>query len=188
MFCPNCGEKLIGTNLNFCPSCGSEISTISEAPQLRTERNRYASTSSSQSTPEAPYPPIIQQKVVKAPLGGPDMHSKRCLGFGITSPILAIPFWGYQLFFWSMRPHYIPHPILQVIAGITILAILIAGLVFGILAKTNSSKARKLELENGLEKVGSVFAIFGIVINAISLVVIIIGPIVAILVFRYIYF
>ena len=187
MICTNCGEKLIGTNQNFCSNCGSEISHVSGAPQLKNEREQDMSTPSSQPIPESTYPPIIQQKVVKIPLGGPGVHSKRCLGFGITSLISPFPFWVFSLFGWSTMSYFTPPPVLQVIVGITVLAILIAGLVFGILSKTNSSKAGKLEPKNGVKKVGSVFAIFGIVINAISIAVIIIGPLVSILFIEFPY-
>jgi len=159
--------------------CGSEISHVSEAPQLKNEREQDVSTPSLQSIPESTYHPIIQQKVVKVPLGGPGAHSKRCLGFGVTSIISPIPFWVFSLFGWSTMSYFTPPPVLQVIGGITVLAILVAGLVFGILSKTNSSKAGKLEPKNSVKKVGSVFAIFGIVINAISIAVIIIGPLVS---------
>jgi len=46
----------------------------------------------------------------------------------------------------------------------------ITGFVFGILSRTNSSKAGKFEPVNTLEKVGSVFAIFGIIMNSIPIV------------------
>ena len=48
----------------------------------------------------------------------------------------------------------------------------VIGLVFSILSKVNSRKARTFEGENGLQKAGSIISVFGIVLNVIFLVVV----------------
>jgi len=44
--------------------------------------------------------------------------------------------------------------------------------IFSIVSKVNSSRARKYEGENGLQKAGSIISVFGIVLNVIFLVVV----------------
>ena len=44
--------------------------------------------------------------------------------------------------------------------------------IFSIVSKVNSSRARKYEGENGLQKAGSIISVFGIVLNVIFLVIV----------------
>ncbi len=172
MFCQNCGEKLESPNQRFCASCGSEISNTPvapQAPQLKAEQ--YQAPSADRSVP------IYESKSIR--VGGPGLHSKRCFAFAIVSLGLAgagFIFGGLNLFRfyipYSYYPYY-PGGLVGGLVGLSIVIILhIAGLVFGILSRTNSSKAGKFEPINTLEKVGSVFAVFGIVMNSIPIVVI----------------
>jgi hypothetical protein len=48
----------------------------------------------------------------------------------------------------------------------------IIALIFSIVSRINSSKARKFEGENGLQKAGSIISVFGIVLNIIFLVIV----------------
>jgi len=175
MFCPNCGEKLEKLDQKFCASCGSVISTTSgapqatQAPQLRAKENHVSSTVKSV--------PVYESKSIK--VGGPGPHSKKCFAFATVSLGLAIVGFssgGLNLFRFYIPSYYYPyHPggLVGGLVGLSIVIILhIAGLVFGILSRTNSSKAGKFEPINTLEKVGSVFAVFGIVINVIPMVLI----------------
>jgi len=166
MFCSNCGEKLHSQNQKFCPSCGSELSNIPDTPQLRAEEN--------QASPTVRSVPVYESKTIN--VGGPGPHSKKCLTFAIVS--LAIGGVGFAFGSISFMRILIPFPfhldyfirfILLIIAAI----LNVTGLVFGILSRTNSSKAGKFEPINTLEKVGSVFSVFGIIMNSIPIVLLI---------------
>lgn len=169
MFCQNCGEKLETPNQKFCGSCGSAIYNTPaapkapqapQAPQLKAER--YQAPSAVRSVP------VYESKPIR--VGGPGPHSKKCFAFSIVSLGLAgagFIFGGGNIF-GSLIP-YSYYPFYGI--GMMIIAVIfnVTGLIFGILSRTNSSKAGRNEPINGLEKVGSVFAVFGIVINSIPL-------------------
>ena len=168
MFCKNCGEKLESQNQKFCASCGSEISNTPaapqtpQAPQLKAEQ--YQAPKAVRSVP------VYESKPIR--VGGPGPHSKKCFAFSIVSLGLAGAgfIFGGTNFFGSLNP-YSPYPLVfSGIFGLIIGTILnVTGLIFGILSRTNSSKAGKHEPINTLEKSGSVFAVFGIVLNSIPL-------------------
>lgn len=181
MFCSNCGEEIKDPNQGFCPSCGTKIGTISEAPQLETERSPYES----QSTPAYSDFAVSQQKPVQRPVqrpvqmpvqkpeivGGSIPHSIICFIFSLISlflPLFTFIF-GFNLFVSStLGP--VPPTFQRLLFNTTLIIVLhIVGLVFAIVSRAQSGKAGRTERENGLEKVGSVFAIFGIIINAILL-------------------
>ncbi len=169
MFCPNCGEKLESQNQKFCASCGSVLSNTPYAPQvpqLKVEENRVS--------PKVRSVPVYESKTIN--VGGPGPHSKKCFAFSIVSLGLVgvAYFFGGSNLFRYLTPYYYYYPFspFVVIGIITTIIINIAGLVFGILSRTNSSKAGKSEPINTLEKVGSVFGVFGIVINSIFIVLI----------------
>ena len=166
MFCPNCGEKLESQNQKFCASCGSELSNTPDAPQLRVEENQVSSPVRSV--------PVYESKTIT--VGGPGPHSKRCFAFSIVSLglVYAAYLFGGSNLFRYLTPYYSYYPYYSfgMVGFITPIILHIAGLVFGILSRTNSSKAGKYEPINGLEKVGSVFGVFGIIINSIFIVVI----------------
>jgi len=167
MFCPNCGEKLKSQDQSFCASCGSEIqSTLPpEAPQVRAEEKQVLSPARSV--------PVYPSKPIK--VGGPGPHSKKSFAFALVSLALAgVGFaFGARTFMGILMPYSSYYPYSSSWLGLIIAVILnITGLVFGILSRTNSSKARISEPINTLEKLGSVFAIFGIVINSIPIVVV----------------
>jgi len=165
MFCPNCGEKLESQNQKFCSSCGSELSNTpdaAQAPQLKVEENHVSPTVRSV--------PDYESKIIKA--GGPGPHSKKCFAFSIVSlGLIGVAyFFGGSNLFRIFTPYYYYSYSFGVVGFITIIIVHIAGLVFGILSRTNSSKAGKFEPINALEKVGSVFGVFGIVLNSIFIV------------------
>jgi len=168
MFCPNCGEKLKSQDQSFCASCGSEIqSTLPpEAPQVRAEEKQVLSPARSV--------PVYPSKPIK--VGGPGPHSKKSFAFALVSLALAgVGFaFGARTFMGILMPYssYYPYYSFGVLGLIIAVILNITGLVFGILSRTNSSKARISEPINTLEKLGSVFAIFGIVINSIPIVVV----------------
>jgi hypothetical protein len=176
MFCPNCGEKLESTFQKFCSSCGSELFNTPDtpqAPQLRAEEKHV-------SPPVRPAP-VYESKTIR--VGGPGPHSKRCFAFAIVSLGLVgvAYFYGGSNLFRIFTPYYYYYYSFGMVGFITTIIVHIAGLVFGILSRTNSSKAGKFEPINTLEKVGSVFGVFGIVINSIFIVSILIVVIIRVI-------
>jgi len=169
MFCQNCGEKLESKEQKFCASCGSVITNAQDAPQapqLKAEEKQVSSPVKSA--------PVYESKPIN--VGGPGPHSKKTLAFAIVSLVLGgIGFAFGGIYFMRMfNPYsyyYIPlGPIGLIVGGI----LNVTGLIFGILSRTNCSKARKIEPVNTLEKVGSVFGIFGIIVNSIPVVVLLV--------------
>jgi len=165
MFCQNCGEKLESKEQKFCASCGSVISITPDAPdapKLKAEENQVSSPVKSV--------PVYESKTIN--VGGPGPHSKKTFAFAIVS--LAVGGVGFAfggIYFFSMFSplfYYYPPPIAFGLIALIVAVILnVTGLIFGILSRTNCSKARKTEPVNTLEKVGSVFGVFGIVLNSI---------------------
>ena len=172
MFCQNCGEKVESKDQKFCASCGSEISDTPVAPQappLKVEENKVPSPVKSV--------PVYESKPIN--VGGPGPHSKKTLAFAIVSLVLGgIGFaFGGIVFMRMLSPFYYYYSLVYSFGfmGLIIGGILnVTGLIFGILSRTNCSKARKTEPVNTLEKVGSVFGIFGIIINSIPVVVLLV--------------
>lgn len=156
MFCPNCGKKVEIPNQKFCLNCGSELPIIPEIMQP---------ISSPQTTQKDVGIQFIERKpvIIKGP------YSKRTLGFGIASLVLAVtlfnigsslvtfPSYGYTRFISNAFTAF----------GI----IHIVGVVLGILSKINNQQARKLEPENIFIRVGNVLGIIGIIINTILMVI-----------------
>jgi len=171
MFCQNCGEKM-NKDQNFCTSCGSDISNTpdaAQAPQLKVEKNKVPSPVKSV--------PVYESKPIN--VGGPGPHSKKTLSFAIVSLVLGgvgFAFGGtffmrlISPFYYYYSPFYSFGYIGLIVGGI----LNVTGLIFGILSRTNCSKARKTEPVNTLEKVGSVFGIFGIIVNSIPVVVLLV--------------
>jgi len=170
MFCQNCGEKVEKLDQKFCASCGSVISSTPDAPQapqLKVEENQVSSPVKSV--------PVYESKTLT--VGGPGPHSKKCFAFAIVSLALAgvgFAFGATNFMRFLMPYYYYPYYSFGFIGLIVGVILNITGLIFGILSRTNCSKARKFEPVNTLEKVGSVFAVFGIVINSIPVVVVLV--------------
>jgi len=169
MFCQNCGEKIESKEQKFCASCGSATSITPDAPQLKVEEN------------QVPVPvksvPVYDSKTIN--VGGPGPHSKKTFAFAIVSLALGgVGFaFGGIYFFRMFSPFYYyfyTDAFLGFIALIVAVILNVTGLIFGILSRTNCSKARTSEPVNTLEKVGSVFGIFGIVLNSIPVGVILV--------------
>ena len=150
MYCPNCGERLETPNQNYCPNCVSELPKNSGKPQLKSGEIKSKSPGGSESSRY-----IIQEQKIDV---APDFHSRKCLSFALSSFIMGIISAAIGLFILIF---------LFIFGSIILLITHIIGLSLGIFAKKHSKEAAKLEPPNSAEKAGSVFAVFGIIINAI---------------------
>jgi hypothetical protein len=168
MFCSNCGEELYDPNQKFCQGCGFEIVITNETPRLKVEQNQYEPIDKSR------YLANKQQKTVL--MGMPGEYSKKCLGFALASLVTGIftLVLGYNLFMYSYYPYY--YSAGRIVILIVILLLRVGGLIFGIFSRINSVKAENLESLNSYERVGSVFAVFGIILNSVGLLLSFLGP------------
>lgn len=155
MFCTNCGQKLVDSNQKICQFCGSKVESSSEILNSQ-QIPKYTSFSE------------VKQKYMKNER--PGTHSRKCLAFSIFSIAIAIAMLAISgILFIFYR---IGMPLTIFIIGLTIAIIVhIFGLIFGFLSRMNSKEAFKSEPENPVEKVGSVFAIFGVIGNIILIIV-----------------
>ena len=169
MFCPNCGEKLETPNQRFCASCGSEIQTTShpDVPQVPV----LAPAPEPTPVPARPVP-VHGSKIVKAQ--GLGTHSKKCFAFSLVSIgffVAGFAFGGTILLRFILPYYFFPFFGGGIIMWIIAIVLHLVGFIFGILSRVNSSKARNLEASHALEKVGSVFGVFGIVLNVLPMAI-----------------
>ncbi|MFW9876387.1 MAG: zinc-ribbon domain-containing protein [Candidatus Thorarchaeota archaeon] len=177
MFCPNCGEELRISSQRFCHNCGFEVSSMFETAPQTTEKYQYEPIIKSQPRPHYPPPVISKQKPVIS--GGTGKNSKLCFAFGLVS--LGISIFGLIIScgFYLMAQIYYFYYIFSysiVIGMIFDIALVITGLVFGILSRVKKGKARYSESVNSLQKAGSVLGVIGIVFNAIALCLAFLAP------------
>ena len=169
MYCPNCGEYLREPNQRFCHNCGSKLSDNSEAFEMTNEMNQYAQTTLKPSEQLYTDVPVIQQKpVVK---GGVGTHSKKCLGFAITSIAIAGVglYLTFLIFILSRFWIYAPNISRRIFWWTVIGSVHLVGLSFGSSSRTHSKHAKNLEPVNTVEKVGNALGIVGVIINAIAI-------------------
>jgi hypothetical protein len=172
MFCPNCGAKLQDLNQKYCQNCGSEIGSISEPSKPLNESYQYPSGPSPVYSSQVEPDYSKYQAVVKPSYpSGPGPLSKKALGFSIVSIIIAVvtlSIGSFGSFLGTLIPYYILGGN-RLILGIGVSVAHIIGLSFGSAAKSNAKRASISEVENPLQKIGNVFGIFGILLNAIPL-------------------
>lgn len=169
MFCPNCGKRLESPNQKFCSSCGSEFQStftpeVPKAYQPITEEIQVPSPARSV--------PAYNSKSTKEGIGS---YSRLCFIFALLSIAFFIAglIFGGTIILRILMPVYIYSylpggPVVWSIAFV----LHILGFVFGIISRVNSGKAGKYEPSNALEKVGSVFGLFGIILNVFPLILI----------------
>ncbi|MFX1313164.1 MAG: zinc-ribbon domain-containing protein [Promethearchaeota archaeon] len=155
MFCPNCGKKVDMSNQKFCPNCGNELPTIYETPQAIPSR---------QPALGSPKVQFRDQKQVQAK--GP--YSKRSLGFGIASLIIAMTALNIGSTFLMSPVFKYRYFVSVVFLGLTIMHII--GLIFGIISNISSQQAKNVESINSALKAGSVLSVIGIILNSILMI------------------
>ena len=166
MYCPNCGVKLTNSNQKFCHNCGTEIFEVTE-PQK--EIYQVKNPQPKEIIKPSPNYQLYDQKQVKIS-GSPGRYSKKSLGYSIVSLGLLLLGLNIGSMFRSYL-YYLTYIGAQSIVVATLIAIVIIngiGLGFGIFGTSNSKKARFNESHNGMEVVGRIFGIIGIVLNAIA--------------------
>jgi DNA-directed RNA polymerase subunit RPC12/RpoP len=168
MFCPNCGEKLGIESQNYCQNCGSEIleksqtfQAKSQTPQAKYGLDQERTTSSA--IPVTQYPTHVKRE------GEPGSYSKICLGFGIVSLVIGVISFniGSPIVLNSIYMNYIF--VRRVFIGLSVVHIV--GIIFGIVSKVNSRKAKGLEPESSILKAGSTMGVIGIVINSLLMAI-----------------
>ncbi|MFW9773870.1 MAG: zinc-ribbon domain-containing protein [Candidatus Thorarchaeota archaeon] len=175
MFCQNCGAELTEPDQKFCQNCGSEIQIEAEIPESEPESVLPPSPTPIQPQPSQPTPAPTQ---FPTQIGGIGSYSKKSLGFAIASLVTAIITLsiGANLSFFSSYFGFFGLGYGFTIPGmIAVICFHILGLIFGILARTNSSRA-VVEPENAASKIGGVFGVFGIILNVIPMALALILP------------
>lgn len=167
MFCSVCGSELYDPDQKYCHNCGIGIRINARRPQPQAKPTHYMYKTKMQSSPE-------YRDLKPSPIGitGIGNHSKKSLGFGITSlGIVLIGFIiasGIFIYPFSYVLFYVFNfggPMGFI--GITILNFV--GLIFGILSRVNKISAERVESDNGILKAGSYIGLIGLILNAIAL-------------------
>jgi hypothetical protein len=167
MFCSFCGVELYDPNQRFCHNCGKGIRVTTRAPQPQAEPRQYIY----KTRPQAPRV-YRDNKMSPFEVGGIGKHSKKCLGYGITSlGIVLIGFLvssGIFIYPFSYLLFYVFNyggPV-----GFIIITIFnFVGLTFGILSRVNKISAERVDSDNGVLKAGSIIGSIGLILNAIAL-------------------
>ncbi|TFF91801.1 MAG: zinc ribbon domain-containing protein [Promethearchaeota archaeon] len=178
MYCPVCGQKIEFPDASFCPSCGSEIHIISGVSKSIPQEDENGEIKPKNQSINVELPQVGETGLKKQEGTGP--YSAKTLAFALVSCGIGGVTLGVGGFINFIRyiisssgvPPPSSFPIINPLLLITILIVArIAGLTFGIAAKTNGNKAVEYEPENGVQQVGNIFSYIGIIINSIFLVV-----------------
>ncbi len=166
MYCLNCGEKL-KNGINFCPKCGNQVPS-SESFSQDTFRETSSTITQSNSTYDNYAVKTNEPLQIKE-----ETRSKsiKCLAFSLLSFLMAIIAFilGGSFFFLYSRYFYDFLFLIPLAISVTIMNIM--GLIFGKIARILNRKAITAELDNSIRKTGKSFAIFGVILNSISIVV-----------------
>lgn len=157
MFCGNCGKE-IAEDQKYCPHCGNKITRTAE-------------------------PSKSSDLSVEKEGGSKKSNSIKCLVFGIiAASCAAVAFFGGGGILFRLIVNYYgnyqiildtPSLLALLIGTITSIYIFhILGVIFGVLARSSSKKAKDTEMENGLRKAGNILALLGLIFNILGLVII----------------
>jgi len=194
MYCPMCGAELESEDQKYCQNCGSEIVTPSETPIVSEEPEPSSIEEKKPSVKETeleepitqPEEPEIESTDYSAKAtkedGEAGVYSKKCLIYSIISLAffgVAIGFGVGRFTFLIIRSSGSPRPILGIILSSISLGLSITGLIFSSSSRKYSKEANISEPKNAMEQVGSTFAIVGLIMNIITILVAVIGLILA---------
>jgi hypothetical protein len=160
LYCPQCGEKLETSDQKFCKHCGAD---------LRIDIG----------TSDSPVSAIKENKIRK--------QSKRCFILGLSSFFIAIIFIIIGIFLIillrsSVYPHFTSTMVQEQyyfdqelkmytnLFGLIAILFSIAGFSLAIISKMKRKKMRDNGSKNILIDMGGVFAILGIVLNIIAII------------------
>lgn len=157
MFCNNCGKE-IDKDQKYCPHCGNKITR----PAKPSETSGFS---------------------VEKEEGSKKSNSIKCFVFGIIAASCAAVafFGGGSVLFRMIVNHYgnyqvileTPSLFILLIGTITSIYIFhILGVIFGVLARSSSKKAKDTEMENGLRKAGNILGLLGLIFNILGLIII----------------
>ncbi|MFX1273889.1 MAG: zinc ribbon domain-containing protein [Promethearchaeota archaeon] len=165
MPCDKCGADLLEPDQKFCQKCGAIVKMTATTSQSGSQLTIMSTQSSEQNTEQVS---VDQQKLpISRKIG---MHSKRSLAFGITSLGSSTIVSLFYLFPISFSSYFTGVTISTTIfTYIPIVALIVVGLVFGILARSNGNKAESFESSNGMQKAGKITGLIGIII--VSLII-----------------
>ncbi|MHA1914327.1 MAG: zinc-ribbon domain-containing protein [Promethearchaeota archaeon] len=182
MFCSNCGAELGVSNQKFCHNCGTEVIALSKTTSYKTERiqteappkTQYEAVRPQYAPVRPQYAPVRPQRQLQR--GEAGKFSKLCLGLALASIVIGIVSLviGYNSMRFFMWPYY--NPAGRIVVMIVMLLMRVGGLVMGVFSKVNSSKAEIFEPFNDVERAGSIFGIFGIIVNGIGIALSFLGP------------
>jgi hypothetical protein len=169
MYCSECGAE-ISENQKFCQECGAELNIASDSIQEKAVNEEKPTETEKKEYQREVEPYNLEVKDVSEGVRGPD--SKKALGFslpsiglGVAGLIMGIGI-RFILFLASVTSSSPPIPFL--IINITVTFILLGlGLIFGIVSQSYASTAEVVDGENTLQKLGKIFSIIGIILNAV---------------------
>jgi len=199
--CPYCGAELESPDQRFCQFCGAEVpdKIKSQSKPEKQQPTSIPTTSTQQSTYQPPTIPTnssqtsgVSSTTPSQPFSQPDYgkpstaqahsYAKKCLAYAIVSialSIFAFAFGGALNFigFIQSMNYYYSSSIFQAFGPFPFLLIIpvaanVVGLIFGITSRKYKSRSESLGYtDDTVRKVGSTFAIFGIILNAVGMAV-----------------
>ena len=157
MSCPSCGAQIEILNQRFCQDCGGELPDFSKSSAL-------AQVSSV--LPEDHKLHQLQLNSVKIPGSRP--LSKKSLGFGIVSLILAVTTFnfGSSLVTEPTIFNFLSRQNVFISLGIANLV----GIAFGIASRIFNKQAKRSEPLNKAMRAGSTLGVIGLTFNLILMI------------------
>ncbi|MFO7795596.1 MAG: hypothetical protein ACQERB_02075 [Promethearchaeati archaeon] len=172
MYCPICGSKLESDYQRYCQNCGTEIFSHEEYPYKIKETqskefDKYEKKEHHEIKPKD-YNTIPKKEEIQASSLG-----RKCLSYAIASVVLSgigIGLSGIKLYRNWMYGYILPEiPALGIIFSGFSLLFSVLGLIFAIISKSYSSKARRLTPYDIDEEKGSNLLILGLILSLITL-------------------
>ncbi len=155
-FCPYCGQANVAVKVTYCPHCGSPVPAGATVCESCGQPVHAHAAAPQQAMPPQSYP---AQNQAPAYQGQPQMYSQ-------PAPATSSPGSGAATV--SLVCGIISLVLPLVLGGFLITDI--AGIVLGIVAIMQSSKAKKLGTSGGMQMGGLACGVIGICLNSLGLV------------------